>query len=342
MNSSTQDMTLDEKARIYAQNFVNRWDVHARQWGDPDDHGYRVVRGSYGLDLVKDHLQGTRTLAFHALSGQSTAKWMAIDADTTVVDELERILERFNSLDLPEPLLEWSGRRGYHYLLLFSHPVPGWKAKRLGETITDRHEVFPKQETVSSDTSSPGSVLKGPLSLHLGSSGDGWSVFVDSNFQKIDRPFEWLQARPWVEIEEFDHLFEKPDDRNPRSSGVCRVKVLRPCLAKAMAEGVEQGRRNEVAHLVCAELRRLGRSKQEAAGALACMNLRNQPPLPKRELATVIRSCYGDDPYFYSCRRGGHLRRVLSDYCVGAKKCRYMEAVRRRKHEKATNERKAG
>ena len=323
--STSKARALEKKARLMMEVLVNRTDIYAEQWANGERHGYRAVRERLTRELIEKHIQGELTLGFYALSSESTAKWMVIDADTTVVSELEEVMGQYRELGLPEPIIEFSGRRGFHFIWLFSEPVPGWQAKALGEAITSEHEIFPKQGAVSKDTSSPGSLVKAPLSIHRASGRP--SVFVNQHFEEIGDPWTHLESAERVNIEDFGHLLSRQKPQSKGRGGGESVNILRPCIARALRNGADQGARNRTGHVIASELRRLGRSRQEAAGALACWNLRNRPPLPKGELATILDSAYSGEPYFYSCHPDGPLRRIVQ--CVGEGKCEYKQALRR-------------
>ena len=335
---ATDSLTLEEKAEILLERFANRRDIYTVQWADDDRHGYRAVRERLTVDVAAKHLRGELTLAVYALGPDSTAKWMAIDADTTVVEELEKIVERYRKLGLPEPVREFSGRRGYHFVWFFSEPVNGWKARTLCERAAREHESFPKGDRVSQDTSSPGACLKLPCGWHRATEGD-WSVLVDRHFRELSDPWKRLREVEPVDIEDYEHLLERRERRRAETGGNgWGVQVLRPCLKQILANGCREGARNQTAHVIASEMRRLGCSADTAIGVLCCWNLRNVPDgLPREELATVVQSAYSGEPYTYSCRPDGPLRKLLESgavggECVGENHCEYMQAVRRRRN----------
>lgn len=307
-------------AEAFTEMFVNRTDIYAVQYATAAGNGYRAIRRLLSRELVSAHLAGQFTLGLYALSAESTAKWLVIDLDTTDVAELEKVLEISRRLGLPAPIIEFSGRRGYHLWWFFQNPVPGWQARRLGVAISREHEVFPKQDRVSKDTSNPGSLVKGPLGIHQVSGK--WSVFLNKDFEQISDPWTMLESIEKADINKFLPLVGQDHSKrisSPRPYGL--PNRMRPCIENALRDGSREGQRNEVGHIIACEMRRLGRSKEEAAACLICWNLRNQPRLSQDELDLILRGAYGEKAYSYGCAPEGHLRRVL--VCLGVQNCPY-------------------
>jgi hypothetical protein len=316
--------------------FVNRYDMYATQYVSRRGNGYRAVRETLTAELVAGHLAGKHTLGLYALGSDSKAKWVVIDVDTTVVGRLEEVIEKSHEIGLPDPLIEYSGRKGYHAWFFFEKAVTGEAARGLGLAVTTKHEVFPKQKTVSRDASQPGSLVKAPLGIHRVSGN--WSVFVDANFEKIRDPWAVLESIEKVDIGRFEALIRRgaPSRRMGQRSRI-EFGRLRPCIERALQEGTREGRRNEVGHLIACLLRRLGRPRPEAAGVLACWNLRNTPRLSQQELRVILQSAYSGELYAYGCAPDGRLRRILE--CVGESRCRRFQQAGERPHTEETSER---
>ena len=145
------------------ERFVNRTDIHAVQHACGARHRYNAVRATLTPELILAHLQGRITLGLYALSDQSTAKWLVIDPGTTMFGRLHSILSRSRGLDLPDPLIEFTGGRGYHFWWFFEDPVAGWEARRMGRAITDKYEIFPREERLPKAAGKAGSLVWAPL-----------------------------------------------------------------------------------------------------------------------------------------------------------------------------------
>jgi hypothetical protein len=311
-----------EQIELFMHLFVNRRDIYARQYTGRTGHGYRAIREQLTDEVILSHLQGKETVGLYALGQNSTARWMVVDMDTTVAENLLQLLEGVRKLGLPEPAIESSGRRGYHFWWFFDTPAPGWQARKLGLAVSEGYEVFPKQHRVSADTSQPGSLVKAPLGIHQVSGN--WSVFVGEDFAEVRDPWALLASVRKVDI---DRLLPLLPQRQEVLKGRRRIptpKTLRPCIERVLAGGASEGYRNEIGHLVACEMRRLGRPKEQAAGVLACWNLRNNPRLSRHELQVILDSAYSREPYQYSCSPDGRLRRILE--CVGSEKCPFAVA----------------
>lgn len=312
--------------QLFGELFINRRDVYARQYAHNNSHGYVCVKEELSPELVVEHLNGDRTLGIYALSRKSTAKWVVIDADTTVKSQLEQIIEEAKKLGLPKPVIEFSGRRGYHFWWFFEKPVSGWKAKSLGEAITREQEVFPKQSEVSEDTTRPGSLVKAPLGIHRLSGK--WSTFIDSEFRVVNDPWGVLRSIEKVDIRKYHSVINsRKSKRKTEEVILSGPNILRPCIAEALKEGTTEGYRNETGHLIACEMYRLGVGKEQTKGVLACWNLRNKPRISKRELQVIIDNAYSGKGYSYSCSPDGRLRRFLN--CIGQEKCHFFKSLKK-------------
>jgi hypothetical protein len=316
MNMNMSQNTTDQQ--LFMQMFVNRTDIYAVQYASKDQKGYRAVRSRFGLEFIEEHLTGRLTLGVYALSGSSTAKWMVVDLDTTDISKLQDVLKRARDVILPDPVIEFSGRRGYHFWWFFKDTVPGWQARKLGLAVAGEHEVFPKQGNASRDTSRPGSLVKAPLGIHQVSRQ--WSCFLNRDLEKVPDPWTLLRTVERVDISKHAQLVRREDFKAaPLHRPLKTPNAMRPCIERALRDGAKLGRRNETGHLIACEMRRLGRSKEEAAGVLACWNLRNEPRLARLELQLVLESAYGAKLYSYGCSPDGQLRMTLK--CMGEKDC---------------------
>jgi hypothetical protein len=201
----------------------------------------------------------------------------------------------------------------------FSSPVSAKEARALGAAVTERHEVLPNESTAFD-------FIAGPLGVEP-ASGER-SVFLGDNFEEVADSRNLLQKAELVEINKYLHLFQPCRQRQaqmfqpPVSEG-----TLRPCLELALRNGAS-GFVHETGHLICVELRRLHCSKTQAAGVLACWNLRCKPRLSRDELGLVLNGAYSGTMYAYGCSPEGHLRRVLD--CLGERCPLYVrEEIRR-------------
>jgi len=152
-------------ARILADRFIQRWDLHAVQL---DDGRYICVREPlHGRQVVR-HLKGDVTLGAYVLNEESKASYTVLDADDDVAyHRLFKLADELAADGVPSYME--ASRRGGHLWFFFDEPVAGEKAKAFGEQVLAEHmiddgvEVFPKQGKLKSG---PGSLIRLPFGVH--------------------------------------------------------------------------------------------------------------------------------------------------------------------------------
>jgi hypothetical protein len=149
--------------RAYAQTFIPRSDLYPLQ---VKTGRYVCVKKPLTLEVVSQHLLGIQTIGAYALDERDQAKWICLDADNESqwqqVVTAATDLYRHGVAAYLEP-----SRRGGH-LWLFTRPLPGADARRVGQYLIDRYtlgslEVFPKQDQL---VTGPGSFVRLPLGRH--------------------------------------------------------------------------------------------------------------------------------------------------------------------------------
>lgn len=160
------DYRLTVKITAWAsEHLINRTDL----WGGYGSSGPYTApaksrRGRELLDRnrLTNHFAGRETVGIHALSRDSTCRWIAFDIDAHDEDAdatanwatTERIADVALAAGL-EPLGEDSnGRGGYHVWIMFDEPIPGELAYRLALWIKRQAgapgvEAFPKQPEIN-------------------------------------------------------------------------------------------------------------------------------------------------------------------------------------------------
>lgn len=181
---------MEELSKMVKELFFIRNDVYAKQFEGLNE--YSVIKEEINLDLIKKHLQGRHTIgSFQIDPITNKVKWICFDFDVDENSSLEIEFEKakilFNRLKDRglHPLLEFSGRRGYH-VWLFIELTDASIAKKFAEEISNDikvHEIFPKQEKL--DKNKFGAMVKVPLGIHMAS--NKWSYFFDDNLEKLGR-----------------------------------------------------------------------------------------------------------------------------------------------------------
>jgi hypothetical protein len=149
---------------VLAQQFVQRWDLYARQL---DDGRYICVRETLNVGHLFDHLRGEITLGTYLLDQESQARFLVLDADDEQgwqrLGHLARVLA-----DEDVPVYLEKSRRGGHLWLFLAQAVAGREARAFGRGLLAAHQVegvelFPKQDQLAGG---PGSLIRMPFGVH--------------------------------------------------------------------------------------------------------------------------------------------------------------------------------
>lgn len=208
----------DEAVLKFIDLFSGREGAYARQWAnEKNETGYTPVREHFSPKVAKNHLLGNYTVGIYQLRINGTVNWSAFDVDlnkkywqqiqTGEIDR-EKLLKLTFSTAMSiyrklkecsfEPVIEYSGFKGYHIWLFFKSPLPAFQVKAfmtgiLRQIEFDREklhvEIFPKQAKVKED--GLGNLVKIPLGVHK-KTGE-FSYFVDEKGAKIEKHFEYLR-----------------------------------------------------------------------------------------------------------------------------------------------------
>ena len=177
----------------YMELFSGREDCFARQWADKKEgkQGYVPVRRPMEPEDVEEHLGGGKTYGIYLLRSDATVKTAVIDVDIVkkfrtgkvsaderrlVMRERDYLLSRIMELAHDrgmEPVIEFSGGKGFHFWFLFESPIQAGEAKACltgitgllsGDVSCFSLEVFPKQEALTGK--GMGNLVKLPLGIH--------------------------------------------------------------------------------------------------------------------------------------------------------------------------------
>ncbi len=193
-------------------NFVTRTDNYAVQNGDGN---YHTQNRELTLSAIQDHINGKTTIGAYSLDSNNQVKYLTLDIDlarskTGEIEQFKpvlattakRVVAECRAIGI-EPVLEFSGFKGYHVTILLDELIPAVQAKRLGETIVKRvgqlsdhlHiEVFPKQEVLT-PTQPLGNLVKLPLALHKVSKQRGQFLNTDT-LEPVEDALEFLRNAP--------------------------------------------------------------------------------------------------------------------------------------------------
>ena len=170
--------------KVIENLFISRFDVYPRQLDGVNE--YIVIKENIDKNIIASHLSGDMTIgSFQINPKDNTVKWICFDFDGHLAEELEKAKTLFQKLKERgfAPLLEFSGRRGYH-VWLFVEPVHASIARKFATEISKEikpHEVFPRQDKIREDEF--GGQVKIPIGVHRVSNQR--SFLFDEKFRQL-------------------------------------------------------------------------------------------------------------------------------------------------------------
>ncbi len=202
-----------EFLNLFMDRFRGRECVYALQFHDGNKAGYRPEHQSLNPSLIERHLNGEMSLGVYCLQRDQRVSFSAIDFDirkavlTAGVEEISTLVKELlpEVLDVMQnlreagfdPLLEFSGYKGFHIWMFFHEPVPANMVRQFLKTriqpgirLSSRYqyEIFPKQDKVKDG--GLGNLIKLPLGSHLASGR--FSYFLADSGQRLNDPVEVL------------------------------------------------------------------------------------------------------------------------------------------------------
>lgn len=192
---------------------------------------YSPVKGIPSLKSIQAHLRGEHVLGSYTVLPGNMVRWMAFDVDSKKgLDEARKIAKKIcQCFNADKYILEFSGNKGYHIILIFEEPVLAKDAKRLGEELRDslgfskrgdiHVEVFPKQEELKlvedkktgEVRSELGNLLRLPLGKHPKTKSDAIFVTVDDWVTPLDPEIELAKR---VTLDDLKKAIKDEDPKN--------------------------------------------------------------------------------------------------------------------------------
>jgi len=173
--------------------FIIRDDCYAQQLEGLNE--YKVINQTFSDDIIKKHLKGLITVgSFQVEPKSNKVKWICFDFDGIIEEEFEkakRLFEKILSKGM-NPILEFSGRRGFH-IWLFIEPVDLSVARQFALEISKNEiisDIYPKNSKI--EKNGYGTQVKLPLGVHRASNKR--SYFFNSNF----KPMNYIESMDFL------------------------------------------------------------------------------------------------------------------------------------------------
>ncbi len=316
---------------LFKMRFIHRYDCFPEQYKN-NGGGYILRKEKLTDQIILSHLKGEKTIGLYG-SQQSTTKWLCIDIDTLEEGIVREVQNHVRRLQIPY-LTEFSGQKGYHIWVFFDKLYPNKIARALAGVFAFNNEVFPKQDYIESGKH--GNLIKAPLGKHQ--VPGKWCIFLDNELKpendqygtlnkiKTINPIQILKnniPETWKNL----NFLQPEHDKSLNQIAVVKLPFIKDCVVKEIHQGTNQGKRNQVGHIIATELRNANLKKEHAGIILQSMwNKRNNPPLKSSELKRILNYAYGEKEYTYGCNKNGLLRELIE--CNGQDNCLYLTVLK--------------
>jgi hypothetical protein len=275
LNTLTQESLNTLIKRLFfhcdSQYAVQVFNEEKKEWE------YRRVEEPVTEELIDKHLKGEITLGAYAWSPEGTCTWVCWDFDKVDMDKIRKLCDYLKNRFGRAYLTEASGGRGIHVWLFFANPVPTPVARTIGTTIATKLglecEVYPASEDGMS-------LVKLPLGIHRKTGGPSVLIEPESLYEIV--PVEVPETLIDTIMQKYQE--EKKQEQEPVFLGKGCIAVARIC------QGVEEGCRNEAGFFLARVLLSALPDSEMAKAALMVWARRCRPPVPEREIDTIVRS----------------------------------------------------
>lgn len=283
---------------LYKELFQGRKDVHGEN--------HICVKEPVTDEIYLKHLNGETRIGIYPITDDNLTKWIAIDDDKNNLELMIEFHKRCNHYKI-HSYVERSKGKGYHNWLFFDKPIKAVKARLVVEMILDEIgaknlEVFPKQDEVK-DNGFGNFIF---LPLYNGSVKEGKTVFIDNDDKiLISKPDE-LDKIKLTEVSIINEIIELNGLKREgilTATGESKVQTgTLPCIDAMKNAKMKAGEgRNEVAFRLAIYFKEHGLSSDDIQLLLYNWNSKNEEPLEKRELATIINSVFKGKYKSYGC-----------------------------------------
>ncbi len=250
-----------------------------------------VVTEAPTPELVQRHLDKQLTLGAYSLDPDGNTSLLAFDIDgrpedrdkvNNITKELARHLRDQHGI---QPVIEFSGNKGYHVIIFLSEPAEASLVKGWGDqivtalqlerrtTMSPHVEVYPRQGHITAEAPN-GNLLKLPLGRHLRSGS--MSYLCDEDLVELDDPLPELQRTYML-----SDIAAAVPENTP-------IDIIAAIFGPRMGPGA----RNETFFHLCAYLARSGWEKEDVSELLNKLNDKYGPMDMQNLRALLQRTFY--------------------------------------------------
>jgi hypothetical protein len=296
-------MRIEDAAKLLQEAFVQRTDAFAIH---KKNGQYCKVDRELSDEVLKSHLEGKQTIGAYQLNKESKVKSVGFDFDGPDLNaELEKarvLCEKLRAQGI-HCLLEFSGKKGYHVLVLCEETSAA-VARQWAEKVSkgcNVHEVFPKQETIIEN--GYGNCIKLPFGVHQVTGKR--SHLLDENLE------------PLGVVDGFKALEDAVKNRNKlpdRTKLPTREKILKSCMMQQtnipeivknlVSAGANEGERHERAFIIIKEMFHAGFSKKETTEYALAFNEKCRPPKTKKIIKDHVKRLLGNPEKYLKQKEG--------------------------------------
>jgi len=253
---SLTQFTTTDKIRLFRKLFRGRSDVYPLRWESSKGlSGYSPACGNEwkpGLcyrpkvkcgdckqrlllpvtdQVIYDHLAGKHTVGIYPLLSDDSCYFLAADFDEADWrEDVQAFMQSSQELQIPTALEISRSGNGGHVWIFFADSIPAREARQLGSalishtcnrtrqlSLSSYDRLFPNQDTLPNGGF--GNLIA--LSLQKQSRKQGFSVFVDENFEPYPDQWDFLASiRPLSRIKLEESILKASGGRHPLDIGL--------------------------------------------------------------------------------------------------------------------------
>lgn len=251
-------------------------------------------------DAWQMHCEGVEAIGIVPLDSNNKVNFSAIDIDDYSIDAQE-LNDRISKNNLPLILFR-SKSGGAHLFIFYEEPAEAKKSREALAFMSEMLgfpgvEIFPKQDFRENEE-----VIGNWINMPYfnAEKTDRYAIDPDGNAISAERVIDYIWKRR-IRPQSLDHFIEKPSAPKKTTQEVAEpLKGGPPCLNRLIVNGFPENTRNNTLFNIGVYFKKSHPSQwKEATKNFNAKHI--EPPLPEKEINTLIRSLDVKD-YNYRCR----------------------------------------